>query len=237
MFYADDSGNLDRGWIVYGWLELETRHWDSVLDYWLKFRRDLVGEFGVPVAKELHATDFVNGRREISTSMPARYKSDARWKQTLGRELAVACLETLRDCPYIELGSAYLVTTRRGEELTEDRELAYAKLVALWDEQLKRSDDYGIVGMDGEGTDPVYYRGHRALDLKTRRIVEDPMFHSSKRSQWTQMADLVAWTSFTHLYRHDANEYAWGWYDTYLDDKCPMGPIDLATLPSPLKRG
>lgn len=230
MFYADDSGDLDRGWIVYGWLELETKDWAKILDYWLKFRKTLVRNYGVPVAKELHATHFVNGRREISTSRPKRYENDPRWKQTLGRELAVACLGALRDCPHIELGAAYYQTTKKGEELTADRELAYEKLVALWDSQLRVSGDYGLVGMDGEGTDPVYYRGHRALDIHTRRIVEDPMFHSSQRSQWTQMADIVAWTSFTHLNKHDANEFAWDWYESYLKPRARMDPIDLKTL-------
>ena len=69
----------------------------------------------------------------------------------------------------------------------------------MWDQQLRHQDDYGIVGMDGDGTDPIYYKAHRALDdLFNRRVIEDPMFHSSQRSQWTQMADVIAWSGFTH---------------------------------------
>lgn len=55
------------------------------------------------------------------------------------------------------------------------------------------------------------------------------MFHSSRRSQWTQIADIVAWSGFTHLNPHAGNEFAWTWYDHYLRDLNPLGdPIELA---------
>ena len=79
MYYADDSGELESGWIVCGWIELDVEHWDAVLAYWLSFRRALVSDYAVPVSKELHATEIVNGRRHLSTDPPARFREgDAR---------------------------------------------------------------------------------------------------------------------------------------------------------------
>lgn len=236
FIYADDSGYLDKGWIVFGWLELSASDWDRVLAHWLAFRKKLVADYSVPVVQEIHTTHVVYGRSKdsISTNPPERIRAGNReWKAALGREVLVRCLQAIRDCPDIEVGVAYFRTNKRGREISEDRELAYTRLVAMWDQQLRHQDDYGIVGMDGDGTDPIYYKAHRALDdLFNRRVIEDPMFHSSQRSQWTQMADVIAWSGFTHLWKHDSNEFAWNWYDDYLRPKNPMSdPIDLSTLP------
>lgn len=232
FFYADDSGELDRGWIVYGWLELQAQHWDTVLGHWLSFRKSMVGEYAVPVAQEIHTTDVVHGRSRgsISFDPPDRIRrGDAKWKQTLGREVVTRSLEAIAACPDIAIGVAYFKSAKTGQAITEDRELAYTRLVELWDDQLKHQKEYGVVGMDGDGTDPVYYNAHRALDLRSRRVIEDPMFHSSRRSQWTQIADIIAWSGFTHLYRHDANAFAHDWYDMYLRPLNPMSdPIDLS---------
>jgi len=45
------------------------------------------------------------------------------------------------------------------------------------------------------------------------------MFHDSRPSQWAQMADLVAYTVFTHLNRHAGNEFGWNWYEDFLQGK------------------
>ncbi|MFD8740768.1 DUF3800 domain-containing protein [Streptomyces sp. NPDC059618] len=83
---------------------------------------------------------------------------------------------------------------------------------------------YVLVGMDGNGDDPIYREAHRALALDTRHVIEDPMFHDSKQSQLMQMADLVAYTVFCHLNRHKGNEFAWGWYEQYLEPReCEQG--------------
>jgi hypothetical protein len=64
MFYTDDSGDLDVGWIVYGWLELAAADWDAVLKCWLTFRKKLVADYGVPTSQELHTTAFVKRARQ-----------------------------------------------------------------------------------------------------------------------------------------------------------------------------
>ncbi len=198
MFYADDSGNLEEGWIVYGWVELAVEHWDAVLTHWLTFRKRLVADYGIPTAEELHLTALVNGRGHVSTAPPSRFvrQGETLWKP-LGREVAVRCLEAVRECPHIEIGVCFRRSSLRNKNINRDREAVYSSLVALWDSQLHRSREYGIVGMDGDGSDPIYYNAHRALSLSTRRIIEDPMFHSSRRSQWTQIADIVGLVGFT----------------------------------------
>ncbi|NQX35943.1 DUF3800 domain-containing protein [Herbiconiux sp. VKM Ac-2851] len=77
--------------------------------------------------------------------------------------------------------------------------------------------------MDGNGTDSSYTEAHRELELDTRHIIEDPTFYDSRRSQFVQMADLVAYSAFASLNRHEGNRFAWEWYAEHLASADPHG--------------
>ncbi|MFF1830229.1 DUF3800 domain-containing protein [Paenarthrobacter sp. NPDC058040] len=89
----------------------------------------------------------------------------------------------------------------------------------MWNAHHLETGTYAFVSMDGNGTDPSYVDAHRRLPLTSRHVIEDPMFHDSRRSQWIQMADLVAYSAFTHLNRHSGNEFGWEWYNRFLSAK------------------
>ncbi|ROQ30273.1 hypothetical protein EDF46_3587 [Frondihabitans sp. PhB188] len=114
-------------------------------------------------------------------------------------------------------------TNLRGKDYSAERGRVYEALVNRWDEELLEQDSFALVGMDGNGTEPSYFDAHRGLKLDTRRLIEDPMFHDSKRSQWTQMADLVAYIAYCHVDRHPRNEFAWEWYAAFLSGSDPFG--------------
>jgi len=76
--------------------------------------------------------------------------------------------------------------------------------------------EHGLIFMDGDGTSTNYYAAHRGLKLAHRNIIEDPLFQQSHRSQWVQMADLVAWTGYQSLLRHPGKRFAWSWYEECL---------------------
>jgi hypothetical protein len=42
-------------------------------------------------------------------------------------------------------------------------------------------------------------------------VVEDPVPHDSRVSQWTQIADLVAYCANLTLDRYAGNEFGWHW--------------------------
>lgn len=229
IFYADDSGDLDKGWIVYGWLELKTEHWDEVLKAWLTFRKKLASSHSIPVSSELHTVKLVGGRGALLDGLPLSLKPHTNnEKIELGRSIILQCLEAISNLSHIEVGLAYMHTQARNKDLAPVREAAYTKLVNTWDGQLLHANEYGLVGMDGDASDPIYRAAHRSLDLEKRRVIEDPMFLDSKHSQWTQIADIIAWAGYRYVNSETNSEFAVSWYRDYLEPLNPAGPLNLA---------
>lgn len=220
LIYVDDSGSVDHGGlIIYGWVEVSPASWRTVLRTWLELRKRLFTEYGIPVSQELHSTEFINGRGQVSVAPPARLTvgvptpGTVLWKD-LGREVAQLCLETLRDCPDLRVGAVYRWSGVKGSAYARERYDVYSELVQAFDDELRSADSFGFVTIDGNDTH--YRTAHRSLKLDTRHVIEDPAYHDSKHSQWTQMADLVAYTANLHLNRHEGNAFGWTWYETYL---------------------
>lgn len=218
MFYIDDSGHPQSGLVVYGWIEFAPDRWTSVLRTWLNMRKRLWRELGIPVTKELHTYEYVNGRSRVSTRFPDKHRHDGVefWKD-FGREVATECLETLRSTEGLTVGAVF----RRGDpkDLAQTRLSAYTALIERFEGELRDRDELGMVFMDGNGTDLTYRTAHRALKLDQRRVIEDAIHLDSKHSQLEQMADLVAWSAYASLDRHDGNEFAWDWYDSFLAER------------------
>lgn len=218
MFYIDDSGHPQSGLVVYGWVEFAPDRWTSVLRNWLDMRKRLWRDLGVPVTKELHTTEYVNGRSRISSRFPDRHRHEGIefWKD-FGREVADECLETLRSTEGLTVGAVF----RRGspKDLARTRHSAYTALIERFESELNAQDALGMVFMDGDGTDPIYRTAHRSLKLDQRRVIEDAIHLDSKHSQLEQMADLVAWSAYASLDRHEGNEFAWEWYADFLAER------------------
>jgi hypothetical protein len=225
MLYIDDSGSVDSGLVVYGWIECRPDRWRHALRTILEMRKALYRDHLVPPSQELHATKFVNGRSRISTRDDLEGKTE--WK-TLGRAVALNCLEVLASCEDIRIGAVYRRTHATGTEYRLQRAEVYQELLQALNDHHRAEDSYALIGMDGNGSDPTYYNAHRSLPLNTRHLIEDPMFHDSRQSQLMQMADLVAYTVFCHLNRHHGNQFAWEWYNDYLAPRdCQGGPQAL----------
>jgi hypothetical protein len=93
------------------------------------------------------------------------------------------------------IGTVYRATTAKRHAYAQHRADVYRRLVTHIDSRMAAHNEHGIVFTDGNGTDPSYAAAHRSLALADRRVVVDPSFQSSRRSQWLQMADLVAFSS------------------------------------------
>jgi hypothetical protein len=210
LFYVDDSGAPDTGWIVYSWIECAITDWKVGLRAWLDLRKRMFADHRIPPSYELHAAHLIGGRGEPST--------DPAWnRRKRNRSLAMReALATIGDTPVLGVGSTYRLTSARGSDYGRERGEVYAALVSHLDTRCARSGEYGMIFMDGDGSSHSYYAAHRELKLADRHIIEDPLFQVSHRSQWVQMADLTAWTAYHSLIRLPPRRFAWDWYATHL---------------------
>jgi hypothetical protein len=172
--------------------------------------------------KELHASPFVNGREHPSTNISVNRSKRSR------RAVMAQALGAIGANGNIGVGTVYRVTSARRKGYARERARVYSALIGHLDRRLARAGEYGFIFMDGDGSDATYFRAHRDLKLASRRILEDPLFQHSQVSQWVQMADMVAWTTYQSLLRHAGKEFVWNWYDMYLRDRdVNGGPIAI----------
>ncbi|MDO9399034.1 MAG: DUF3800 domain-containing protein [Herbiconiux sp.] len=220
LIYVDDSGHPATGLVVYGWVEFAPDRWAAVLDQWLQMRRRLWRECGIPVSRELHATDFVNGRGKIAARIPARHVHGGteHWKD-FGREVAESCLETLRSTEGLTVGAVF----RHGpsDDVARTRREAYGALIRRFEAELECAGALGLVFMDGDGTDEAYRAAHRDLGLVRRHVIEDALHLDSAGSHLVQMADLVAWSANAAIGAAAKNRFAWDWYRRFLSERDP----------------
>lgn len=220
LIYVDDSyDDKHSGVIVFGWVECSPQGWRVALRAWLELRKQLFSEFTVPPSAELHATKFINGRDQLVTDEGALDPSfigpeGQLLKKDLGRAIAVRCLEAIKACPDLRVGAVYTQTEARGPEFAVEKYALYERLVLEWDRELAEADVYALITMDGQ--DSHYLDAHRGLKLDQRHIIEDPAMHDSRRSQWVQMADLVAYVALMTLNQHAHNQFGWTWYADHL---------------------
>ena len=52
LFYVDDSGSVDTGYVVYAWIETTTEGWRRGMRSWLDLRRELYGKYRIPISHE-----------------------------------------------------------------------------------------------------------------------------------------------------------------------------------------
>lgn len=206
-----DAGDLHRRFgltatdiVVYGWVELLIPDWREALRGWLDWRHDLYRSIGIPADYELHATKVVNGRGR-PTGTP--------WDEVKSHRTPVMrdALRVITTLPGLCTGAVFQ-RSKPGVKYHHNKADAYAKLVHYLDACLASADEFGMIIMDGDGTDPSYRIAHRDLNLATRRLIEDPLFQGSHHSQWVQMADLVAYSAYMHLARIPTKEHTWNWY-------------------------
>jgi len=210
LFYVDDSGAEDTGFVVYSWIECGVDGWRLGLRGWLDLRKELYARHGIPPSYELHATKFIRG-----VGNPSTHEGWNRHKQNRSQVVRDA-LTTIGNSSELRIGTAYRRTAARGTAYQMQREKVYEALVTHLDSRLDITGEYGMIFMDGDGTAAGYYKAHRALKLAHRKVIEDPLFVPAHRSAWVQMADLVAWTAYQSLLRHPGKRFAWPWYDRYL---------------------
>lgn len=83
----------------------------------------------------------------------------------------------------------------------------YDELLCFVEHFLERERAFGSIVVDGEHDGGGHMRAaHRALDVKTRRTVEDASHRSSAHSQFLQMADMCAYAAFQSVQEKESRD-------------------------------
>jgi len=209
IFFVDDSG--DQTIAVLAAISFELSEWHRVLIEWLGWRRWMWKQYRLPTDFELHAQEFISGRGEISYRDSGGVVQKPRINSVVGLRKE-AYRRSLAQINRQE-GVSVLAVAWQGKTLAE----AYAWFITRLDELLADLGENAIVVVDGLD-DSSYRPAHRQLDIKTRRIIEDPLMQSSRHSQLIQMADLVAHAAFQHLVADPEKRFMWDWYSSLLAD-------------------
>jgi hypothetical protein len=207
LFYVDDSGSEKSGLAVLGWIELDILDWSSTLERVLDWRRGLAEAHGIPKSHELHAVKFVNGRGSPG--------SDEQWNRVkrYRQEIAQDFFGNMATWPGVTIRGLTRKTNERRHGYQRAREAAYTHFVTYAEASLQQTGAHGVVFIDGDGTQSMYRRAHRRLNLATRRIVEDPAFQHSHGSHLIQVADFVAYALFQREVQNPAKDFSWDWFD------------------------
>lgn len=207
VIYVDDSGAESIGIATFSWVSLLLDGWRNGLDEVLAWRQHLTTIYGIPKHYELHATKFANGRGNPSI--------DPQWNRRKAHRSAVLdeTFERFSRWSWMQSGTVYTTKRVRGESFRMTRYRAYASLVRHLDASLTRDREWGMRVMDGDGSDTSYISAHRQLPIAQRSLLEDPAFQSSARSQWVQVADLIAYAGYQSILRIPEKEFTWTWYE------------------------
>lgn len=218
LFFVDDSG--DEQVTVLTAMTMDATDWRGVLRAWLGWRKWLYKHYGLPTDFELHAQEFISGHGEISYTDQdgLRVVPEISASKGLRREAYRRCLEQIAR----QAGNRFLTVQHPGPRKSE----AYDELITWIEQLLDIESDLGIVIVDGKD-DSEYRPAHRRLNLKLRRVIEDPLMQPSDNSQLIQMVDLVVHAAFQHLKANADHRFMWDWYPDVLE------PILVMDGPAP----
>lgn len=184
---------------------VDVAHWNDFMGVWLNVRAELTKTWQVRKHAELHAVDLVKGRGAPCEDEESNGKFG---KPARLGAYRVALNQLSQFQP--------LTVTTVGANLRQQAEV-YGHFIDHLDRWASKNNTHVMVVYDGksgdaeEGADAEarsaaqedawrdlrpYRLVHRALDLSTRRIIEDVIGHDSKSSQLIQAADLVAYGAY-----------------------------------------
>lgn len=214
FIYIDDSGAESAGVVAYSWVSVSADHWRGGLAEVLAWRSWMRDEHGIAKNYELHMTNFANGRGNPSTFGEPwnRHKKN--------RSIVLdATFSRFGSWAWMSAGTVYSRTNARRDQYRDERARVYRELIEILEIQLADSGEWGVIYMDGDGTDSIYRRAHRDLEIGTRRILEDPTFQHSHLSQWIQIADIVAYSAYQNILSLPEKTFSWGWWPTLDPDR------------------
>lgn len=224
VVYVDDSGNEKVGSLWTG-LAIPVDLWTEYLRRWLGFRRALYNKHSIPASFELHAQAWLAIEPEKHIEGEAQRElakgDDGQVVQLLRRDKA----QRRARSQMFEKGLKTIGTFTDARIFTvfkpgrKGKVELYSELLCFLEEFLGQESAHATVMVDGgHDSGGHLHKCHRALKIRSRRIVEDAGMRRSHESQLLQMADWCAHAAFQSVQeRPDLDERFRRQYETKLD--------------------
>ncbi|HEX5526084.1 MAG TPA: DUF3800 domain-containing protein [Solirubrobacterales bacterium] len=223
VVYVDDSGNEKIGLLWTG-LAIPLDLWTEYLRRWLGFRRTLYRKHSIPASFELHAQGWlaIEPEKHIEDESQKKLaRADGQLLELLARDKAQRRLRS----QIFEKGLKTIGTFTEARVLTvfktgrRGKIALYGELLSFLEEFLEQENAHATVMVDGgHDSGGHLHKCHRALEIHSRRIVEDAGMRRSHESQLLQMADWCAHAAFQSAQeRPDLDERFKRQYETRLE--------------------
>jgi len=207
LVYVDDSGNEEVGSLWSG-LVIPFELWTEYLGRWLAFRKTLYAKTHVPASFELHSQMWLSG--DPLGDIPKAQLKLMQVEPTapIPKILQVGRAQRRERSRWFENGlktigtfsRARLITVHTADSSGPAKFGAYRSLLDVLQQFLEAEHAWATLIVDGRDDGGGHiHAAHRALPIKTRRIIEDAGRRSSAESQLLQMADLCAHAAFQSI--------------------------------------
>lgn len=190
LIYIDES--YDDTHYAYSAIFVPIEEWNNIFQKVLLWRKGLHQNHGIDVNGEIHSTEFVGGRGQPITNRDKNYRA----------KLFNSFLEMIEGLPSIKI-----INGITGNKLHHETLFKY--IVTRINTNLKYENALGVLICD-EGNENKLVSMVRSLKKENQiwsaysygthlscpldRIVEDPLFKTSKSSYFIQLADMVAFS-------------------------------------------
>ncbi|MEE4424837.1 MULTISPECIES: hypothetical protein [Streptomyces] len=206
IIYGDDAGDA-RTITAFASLSVHLDDLEAAKGELLRFRASLEEDpaLQLPIHASLHAQDLAAGRgRHLyrpGLTGAAREAHLAACRGVIRRGLeAVAAIPRAR----------VTAVHRETDDYGRDRPALQRAWLHRINAELAAADEYGVVVVDGDGTDTCLVDAYHDLPGRDRRIVGVPLFESARINYFLQAADLLAYAAYQSVAKRPEREFLWG---------------------------
>lgn len=195
LVYIDES--YDKTHFAYSAIFIHAFRWNSYFQHLLEWRRIWHDDHNIPLDYELHATKFIGGRGEHPVRKDKDYRArlfyDAVGRVESMKGVKVINAMTEKKRKHLDLFERMLNRINRTLESLN----AYGVLICDEGNESKLISTVRKMQKYNEIPSNCYHyeiHGSSMRNIPLERIIEDPLFKTSKSSYFIQMADFIAFS-------------------------------------------
>lgn len=201
LVYIDDS--KDEQTCVFSALLIPAEKWREIFQSVKEYRQYLRDTYGISIYYELHATEFVRGKGSLGAIRPVPKGLRCRiFKETLHFITTLPSIKMMHVS--LPLNKEFWAFERLLNRINKNMSVADSHALLICDDG--KEDAYTRLVRRMGVFNPIQSKygqwadGSLTKNLTVTRIIEDPVFKSSKVSYFIQLVDFCAYS----LLRHDA---------------------------------